>query len=457
MADDLGEAGPTAPGPDEREPVTGDSTPEPLRELTLGRSPASARPIGPSATTRIDSDIDELQEIRRRCLAKCDALRWQVESHRRLWEGVEAPIDDAHVDRKTIEWSGRMVDNFYWLNEQSSSETTDVSLLEDVGGCFQALAEAIRLMPGGEAGRGKLERSLPLIAEAQSMLRKAIHRLQAPNDPDQLAAFRFARDAAARNHIFVKRHLKADDPADPSDWPGLLSRIEALAGGGTQSRQQRQRIGELRGVLESIRRGNAGDQGWQALIDLVEQALEEGLPPSNRDLRELLLPVIDEIPDREDMPPGFRLVLREIDQYLATRTRAATEEPGYAPPAEVIEATRLLEGRSVVLIGGIRRREAQEALRRALNLKDLIWIETREHQSIDPFEPVVARPEVALVLLAIRWSSHAFGDVRQFCVRHDKPLVRLPGGYGPHQVAVQVLAQASDWLKRDDAADAIDE
>ena len=65
-----------------------------------------------------------------------------------------------------------------------------------------------------------------------------------------------------------------------------------------------------------------------------------------------------------------------------------------------------------MLIGGTRRREAQESLRRALGLSELIWIETKEHQSIDSFEPMIARADVAVVLLAIRWSSHAFGDVQ---------------------------------------------
>ena len=106
----------------------------------------------------------------------------------------------------------------------------------------------------------------------------------------------------------------------------------------------------------------------------------------------------------------------------------------------------MLEGRSIVLIGGSRRREAQESLIRVLDLKDLVWIETREHQSIDSFEPVVARPDVALVLLAIRWSSHAFGDVKQFCDRYGKPLVRLPGGYSPNQVVAQILSQCSEQL-----------
>jgi hypothetical protein len=113
----------------------------------------------------------------------------------------------------------------------------------------------------------------------------------------------------------------------------------------------------------------------------------------------------------------------------------------------VKEAARLLEGRSVVLIGGARRREAQATMRRALGLRELIWIETKEHQSIDSFEPMIARPEVAVVLLAIRWSSHAFGDVRMFCDRHNKPLVRLPGGYSPNQVAAQIVAQCSGKLE----------
>ena len=51
-----------------------------------------------------------------------------------------------------------------------------------------------------------------------------------------------------------------------------------------------------------------------------------------------------------------------------------------------------------------------------------------------------------VVLLAIRWSSHAFGDIKQFCDQHGKPLVRLPGGYSPNQVAAQIVMQAGEKL-----------
>ena len=169
----------------------------------------------------------------------------------------------------------------------------------------------------------------------------------------------------------------------------------------------------------------------------------QGTPPSNREIRDLLLPVLDEIPEREDLPHGFRLVLREIDRFLATRPGLSSATAAPEPGAEVKAAARLLGGKAVVLIGGSRRREAQESLKRALGLKELIWVETKEHQSVASFEPAIARPDVALVLLAIRWSSHAFGDVRQYCDRLGKPLVRLPGGYSPNQVAAQILSQTS--------------
>jgi hypothetical protein len=109
---------------------------------------------------------------------------------------------------------------------------------------------------------------------------------------------------------------------------------------------------------------------------------------------------------------------------------------------------RSLAGKSAVLIGGSRRREAQRSLEQAFALHQLIWIETKEHQAVATFEPMIARRDVALVLLAIRWSSHSFTDVKAICDRHDTPLVRIPGGYNPYQVAAQIIAQSSGNLTR---------
>jgi len=187
-------------------------------------------------------------------------------------------------------------------------------------------------------------------------------------------------------------------------------------------------------------------QDWQPVIQGIEELVSAGVPPSNRELRDLLLPIVDELPDDEELPKGLRMVARELDRYLARRQFANTPAESPAPTDGVQQAAHLLAGRSAVLIGGVRRPEAQKLLTAALGLKELVWVETKEHQSIDRFESAIARTDVALVLLAIRWSSHGFGDVKQFCDRYGKPLVRLPGGYSPNQVAAQVVDQAGRQL-----------
>lgn len=105
----------------------------------------------------------------------------------------------------------------------------------------------------------------------------------------------------------------------------------------------------------------------------------------------------------------------------------------------------MLRGRTVVLIGGIKRPLAAESLTQAFDLKELVWVEGRD-QTYAEFEPYVARPDVAAVILAIRWSRHGFGEVKEFCEKYDKPLVRLPGGYSPNQVALHIVNQIGERL-----------
>jgi hypothetical protein len=119
---------------------------------------------------------------------------------------------------------------------------------------------------------------------------------------------------------------------------------------------------------------------------------------------------------------------------------------------DVLRVTDLLRGRRAVLIGGEARPRAKRALEEALGLSELEWLSAPQHSSFWEFEPAVARPDTAVVLLAIRWSSHSFGEVRSLCDRYGKPLVRLPGGYNPGQVAWQILQQCGEQLARQGTA-----
>jgi hypothetical protein len=428
--------------------------PEPLRELTLGRSrPAPAEQphvpgprIGPGM---IDA---ELPHIEASCRRKAEATRWAADRQNRIREGDYFEVETPATVREIAAWVDQLTDCFYWTN---AAEPAPISLLDDLGGCFETLAGAVALVRDIPddlgAHRALFEHSLPLIAEAQSAVRAAIQSIRGPDDPDQLQVFEWLKATAARHHVYIKRFMRADDPANPTRWPDLLARIERVdtQHGKKRSPQHGAWIDRLQSLSKRIQEGNATQQDWPSIIQTVDEMLGAGVPPSNREIRELLLPVIETLPDRDDLPDGFRLVLREFDHYLATRPAASSAAPTHEPTDEVKEASRLLAHRSAVLIGGACRRVSQKVLKAALGLKELIWIETKEHQSVATFEPAIARPDVALVLLAIRWSSHAFGEVREFCDRYNKPLVRLPGGYNPNQVAAQILAQCSDRLRDD--------
>jgi len=380
------------------------------------------------------------------CRAKADAARWAAERQRRIRERCEYDEDDALSNPALVDWAEKLTDSFYWANSSDSAGSPDIAMLDQVGGCFETVAEALVLACDQKDRRGGLERVLTLVAEAQSLLRQSLQKIGAPVDPDQLEVYEWVRAIAARHRVFLKRFMRGDDVADPAGWAGVLGRIETLAGSRPHSQRQRAILDDLRSQVGRIEEGEATNHDWQVVIKTVEELLGEDLPPSNREIRDLLLPVIDNLPETDELPAGFQLVLREIDRYLATRTPPSAAATAPRPTALVEEAARLLSGRSLIMIGGVRRPDAQELLRAALRLKDVVWIGTRAHQSIKGFESLIAHPDVALVLLAIRWSSHSFGDAKQFCDQYGKPLVRLPGGYSPNQVAAQILAQCSGQL-----------
>ncbi len=426
---------------------------EPLRELTLGRSfrHGSESSAEPASVKPVEASHDSIDTISARCRWKSEAARSVAERLRRRGEGNEFPVENAAIDREMLEWANWLTDCFYWAAAANDAPGADVAPLDDLGGCLEVVAAALSLVQGRDAGRSGnpkgLDRALPLIAEAQSALRAAFQRLGVSADPDQLVVFEWVKTMAARRHVYLKRYMRADDLADAVRWAERLACIE-LADSGQLSRRQNEAIERLRTQLAPLgQQRTAYGPNWPAIITAVDGLVDEGVPPSNREVRELLLPVIDDLPEQDDVPQGFRLVLREIDRFLATRSAPGRLSITHEPTPEVREAGRLLAGLSVVLIGGKRRREAQESLRRSLGLQDLFWIETKEHQAVATFEPMIVRPDVALVLLAIRWSSHAFGDVKLLCDRHGKPLVRLPGGYSPNQVATQIVSQCSGQLE----------
>jgi hypothetical protein len=198
--------------------------------------------------------------------------------------------------------------------------------------------------------------------------------------------------------------------------------------------------------------GDVSDYDLATLSTAVDALVEAGVAPSSPELRDLLRPVWEDLSDRE-LTPGVRAVV----EVVATRQQqqdapvdgnsAEGDAPARKRSQEVERVAAMLGGRAMVLIGGECRDYSRRAIEQSLGLAQLLWLDAPEHESIYRFEPAVARPEVALVAVIIKLSSHSFGDVKDLCRRYGKSFVFLTHGYNARQIARAVLEQCSRQLE----------
>jgi hypothetical protein len=391
----------------------------------------------------------EIIEARFRTKAKIN--RWEATRLRRKSQIGDFSLNIKAVDREITGKTSTFPDGLLSMNPLSGPSPSDLLRFDDLAGCFDTGAAAIALVRSirnaSTPNQPALKRSFELLAESLSALQGAVEMSGHGKDNDQLQAFIWLRESCRNEQQFIKRYMKIEDSAKASSWPDINRRIEELDSQLQRDKQKRLSLKRISYHIKLIMEDRDGGKrhDWEKIIDTVEGMVQGGLPPSDKELRNILLPVIERMPDLPQ-PSGFARVLREIDRFTATRRAAQDTSNGCEPSGEIKAVADLLRGKTVVLIGGDRRNDAHNALKNSFGLKELNWVEAKEHESITMFQSHISRPEVALVLLAIKWASHSFGDVKAYCDRYGKPLVRLPAGYNPNQVAMQILKQASDKL-----------
>jgi hypothetical protein len=413
------------------------------------------RPVTAAAVRSASITDADLELIAERCRLKAEGARWSATRQRLLRDGADYDTEIEPLDRDIIARAKALPDCFLWMCHRSGPTPEDLTQYDDLAGCFEAAADAVilidQLLKSSEDEPEFFEEALDLAAEAQSSLRVAITDIGGNTDSDQYKIFQWLKTTGAERQILIRRYMRKDDPGVPALWQPLRERVQQLDEKiqATRDRDKRQRnlLSKMRYHLKLVEgnRGQARIYDWQKIIEAVDELINEGVPPSSREVRDLLLSVADEIPDSIDLPKNVKIVLRELEQYLTTRP--VKEETAISPmlAEEVRRAAEFLRGRTLVLIGGLKRPLAADALTAALQIKELIWVEGRD-QTYELFEPHVARNDVAAVILAIRWSRHGFGEVKAFCDKYEKPLVRLPGGYSPNQVAYHIVSQVGERL-----------
>ena len=404
----------------------------------------------PQPTTTLD-----FAALVQNCTLKKEAALWAAERQQSIAQGNKGDSEIEAQRLKLIETAQLRSDCYLWMCQREAPTGVEAVAYSELAGCFDATSQiALLLEPivsNDEEDESLLEPALTLAAEAQAALRNAITAVNGTIDSDQVKLFQWLKAMTYEHQIHIREYMSKWNSAQPAAWAALKARIQELA----DRIQEFKQLTRLRQKLFSkvrhrcrVIEGAAGEErleDWQRLSEAISSLIDSGLPPSNIELRDYLLPILDQLPAVLDLPKNFQLVLREIDRYLASRAPVGEAFETTAPIEEVQRVRELLRGQTVVLIGGERRQAAAAALSSAFGLKELIWIEGHD-QTYTDFEPHVARPEVAIVLLAIRWSRHGFGEVKEFCIRYDKPLVRLLGGYNPNQVAYTILSQIGQRL-----------
>ncbi|MBY0458268.1 MAG: hypothetical protein K2V38_13085, partial [Gemmataceae bacterium] len=304
-------------------------------DFTLARPPDPVRP--PVFAVEDDRTVTPADPtvIARRCRLKAAAAR-AVAARKR---GELVPFDDLALR------AGGLPDCDLWMLDPAGLSDAPPAW-DDLAGAFAAGADAADLLgvlaelPDALAARQR-DRILCAAAEAQSMIWAAVadvHR--AKPDNDQLHLFVYVREQAYDFQIYISRYLKKGDRADPALWPALCERLAAL----------RRTLDELRGRSKARDKGMknlrykltkmaadplaAAAGEWERVLELLEEVVAAGLPASNAEVRELLLPVVDTLPDELEPGPLASRVFDAVSEYRATRPPADESPPADEPSAE---------------------------------------------------------------------------------------------------------------------------
>lgn len=391
-------------------------------------------------------DLPDLTHIARRCRIKAAACRAIVgiTDHRAGSDQELARCKAQAVSLPSCD---------LWMEDEGEQ----VVGIDTLAACFDnvaAVTEGLDVAIKKRADRPRLEDLMFLMAEAQSALRMAAERtgVLKEDDHDQEQAFRWLRVTTEREQVFIARHMRQTDRAEPNDHAGLANRIEAACAPFTKvvERDRKvevllKKIGYHAGRIERGAGFGGVDGDWKTISDTIEK-LSEVTAPTIVPLRDLLLPIMDVLPEELDISQSMEIALDSAEKVRERSVESTVERPR-AESDDVRRVRSKLRGLRVVLVGGEVYEHRRAAIERAFELGSCEWATTSEHGSSGPLVSAVKRPDTRLVLVLIRLAGHLHvEDVAGACADVGVPLVRVPAGYGVTQLARHIMEQASDRL-----------
>lgn len=400
-------------------------------EPSLPAVPTASEPPRPSAALALLADRLRLKA------EACRALRLPPHERPNL-------VPDAH----------RLMTRLWMLDVLPQVDADHLARLYD------AAAEAAELLGDrfSEAPRTEQERIVDAASHASSLLAQWIAKAQGSDsltaDPDARDIHAWLRHLTFRHCIYQQRYLSVAALAKLDSYEACRAKLDALVTRTTRRDEESAALSAVRYhaklLVDNIDYAFHSTHHRERLIAKVCEAGEAGLPASHAKLRETLLAAYDFLPRPEMLPPFYARVLAYLDEDAAITgddTDALGDQTAPARSPLIEQARALVAGRTLYLVGGVPVPQAIERLREALGLREVLWPQTRVHQSPEPLRAAIAREDVAAVVQLIRYSSHSLGDLREDCKALGKPFVRVVGGYGPRSIAYGLVEQASRALR----------
>ncbi len=320
-----------------------------------------------------------------------------------------------------------------------------------------------------ERNRGFLGKNLTeilqLFAEVQNVVRVDAEQASKPLIPEQVTAFTWLKHTCSEDgeSIRIDRYMRLEDRADPAKNPDLARRVLKLSKQVANLRESERNMGQLRKLCQQLAPGqSASTLGmdlplWEQVNDCVTSLIAANVKPSDTRVRDALLPIIDDFPERVidehgqvvsdgvEISPEFQLVLNSIYEFTALHASTVADSTETESEA-VVKVRSLLKDKILVVVGGVCKPLAAQRLKNKFKVREVRWLGATKQDRVSDFRTDLTG--AAVVVLITKLIGHKHNDIREMCRSAGIPWVQTPinAGYHPNTVASEILRQASEQL-----------
>lgn len=324
--------------------------------------------------------------------------------------------------------------------------------------------------------RSELVDLLHLTAEAQNAVRVESEGRELIGEQDHVFQWMRAICHEQSEGVRIDRFMRRDDRANPEANADVSLRLQTLAKKIRDRIRQGRLLRELEGLVENLKRESAPPDfaadprripvDWTQIDETVRDLLNTGLHENHSGMRDLLLPIVDLIPEPAggstdnaaeseseqelelesvEFSAEFNRVLNSISMHLA-RSATVVQHEVEVETEDVQYVRERLAGHSIAIVGGVCKPHASVRIQKALKLREVRWLSAGKNDRVCQFETDVRG--MSLVVLITKLIGHKHNDIREFCRNQGVPWVqtRIQSGYSVNQLARLIREQASEYL-----------